>query len=314
MPRYLIASLLMGSTFLSAEPSLAQGSKQDYERAIAYQQRMQDKVFRDRVKPNWINDGPDFWYRVPTSKDGYEFVLVRPEKKTRKLAFDHKRLAESLGERMGRVVNASAIPMVNLGFADNVITFQAFGRQWSLKNNELKEISRPSDGPTKDQSTAEVLDTIRPSGESSEVTQIRFINERAHSVKVFWIDSAGRRVAYGAIGPNKVRDQHTFASHTWLIVDEDERPVAGFCAVTEACTAYITTDSKIALPKSKRKTRRRGPRQGDSSAESPDGNWLAFVEGYNLYVRHNESGEVYTLSRNGNEGNSFRPSLLLVAR
>ena len=36
----------------------------------------QNKVLRDRVRPNWFSDGATFWYRLQTAADRHEFVLV----------------------------------------------------------------------------------------------------------------------------------------------------------------------------------------------------------------------------------------------
>jgi dipeptidyl-peptidase 4 len=38
--------------------------------------RTENKVFRDRVKANWLPDGQTFWYRVQTGPGTHEFVLI----------------------------------------------------------------------------------------------------------------------------------------------------------------------------------------------------------------------------------------------
>ncbi len=54
----------------------AQGSKEDYERAMAWSDLTGNKLFRTGIQPNWLPDGKRFWYRVETGSDKHEFVLV----------------------------------------------------------------------------------------------------------------------------------------------------------------------------------------------------------------------------------------------
>jgi dipeptidyl aminopeptidase/acylaminoacyl peptidase len=54
--------------------------------------RTENKVFRDRVKANWLPDGKTFWYRVQTGPEGHEFVLIEAETGKRKTAETLKKL------------------------------------------------------------------------------------------------------------------------------------------------------------------------------------------------------------------------------
>lgn len=68
------------------------------ERLLRHHRR--ELVLGDRVTPRWIEDGARFWYAVNTA-DGKRFVLVDPKTGTRKLAFDHDRLAVALAAASG---------------------------------------------------------------------------------------------------------------------------------------------------------------------------------------------------------------------
>ncbi len=61
----------------------AQGTRADYERAASLRARFQEKVYRDRVVPQWL-DGERFWYRValPGGKQETWLVEARTGKKT----------------------------------------------------------------------------------------------------------------------------------------------------------------------------------------------------------------------------------------
>jgi dipeptidyl-peptidase 4 len=61
---------------LSAVPLFAQGTQADYERAGSLGRRTENKVFRSRVEPKWLNGGDAFWYRVEVAPGKFENVFV----------------------------------------------------------------------------------------------------------------------------------------------------------------------------------------------------------------------------------------------
>lgn len=48
-------------------------------------------------------------------------------------------------------------------------------------------------------------------------TAIIFQNRRAEVVRLFWVDSQGKRHPYGELASEQTRRQHTFTGHAWLI-------------------------------------------------------------------------------------------------
>ena len=66
----------------------AQGGKNDYERALSFDNRTANRVFRDRVKAHWLPGGTSFWYRVQTGPQQYQCVLVDAEKGIRTVVSD----------------------------------------------------------------------------------------------------------------------------------------------------------------------------------------------------------------------------------
>ena len=70
----------------------------DYQRAENFlSSNTRSLVYRASVNPNWLDDGR-LWYRNIID-GGTEFILVDPAKKTRKRAFDHRRLAKALSTK-----------------------------------------------------------------------------------------------------------------------------------------------------------------------------------------------------------------------
>src|SRR5947207_1600469 len=73
-----------------------QGTRADYERANSLRKLTANKVFKTEVKAHWFGNDTRFWYRNDLAGGGREFVLVDAEKATRRLAFDHERMAAAL--------------------------------------------------------------------------------------------------------------------------------------------------------------------------------------------------------------------------
>ena len=111
-----------------AQALLGQGTQEDYERADRLRERFRDKVFRTDVEPRWFGAGKG-WYRVQTAKDRYEYVVFDASNATRKLAFDHEEMAQTIRE-----LTQSAPRSENLGITDLV-----FGENEALTQFRLKD-------------------------------------------------------------------------------------------------------------------------------------------------------------------------------
>ena len=95
-------SLLLVFTF----PVLAQGSKEDYQRADDLGKRFSGKVFRDRVDPKWVEGTGQFWYRVRTGSKAEKYVLIDPATGARKEA---DKLDELLPKKNKPSTNGSTV-------------------------------------------------------------------------------------------------------------------------------------------------------------------------------------------------------------
>ena len=68
---------------LSPVPVSAQGTKADCDRADGLRELATGKVINERLSPNWIDHGNQFWYRTKNADGSSRFMLVDPEKGTR---------------------------------------------------------------------------------------------------------------------------------------------------------------------------------------------------------------------------------------
>src|ERR1041384_318669 len=113
--RFLNATLL-SLAFLPAIAN-AQGTLADYERANNLRKTFQDAAVNIPDRANWIEKTSRLWYRR-SAKGGNEVVLVDAEAKTKKLAFDHEKLATSLSSASGQKFTAVTLPVNALTFVD----------------------------------------------------------------------------------------------------------------------------------------------------------------------------------------------------
>ncbi|MEC7565019.1 MAG: prolyl oligopeptidase family serine peptidase [Planctomycetota bacterium] len=114
------------------------------------------QVYKSQIKPQWSADNSHFWYRNDLAKGEREFVLVDLKKGTRRLAFDHVRLAKSLGEEGVDGVKAERLALEQLKFdlASHLATFRIQGTyfQYHLKTQKLTRIDNPGDAPGQEKS------------------------------------------------------------------------------------------------------------------------------------------------------------------
>jgi dipeptidyl aminopeptidase/acylaminoacyl peptidase len=104
-------------------------------------------IYKSKINPNWSKENSYFWYRNNLANGQSEFVLVDLNKGVRRLAFDHKKLANSLSNIANNKVRPEQLPINDLGFdlKENTTSFRAMGKFYScdLNTYELTQIERP---------------------------------------------------------------------------------------------------------------------------------------------------------------------------
>ena len=96
----------------------AEVTRTDYQRADGVRSRVKDLVYKTKITPHWFADNTRFWYRNDLRK-GKEFILIDVEKSTRKPAFDHAKLAESLSKAAGKKYSAGDLPFDSIRFSED---------------------------------------------------------------------------------------------------------------------------------------------------------------------------------------------------
>jgi len=103
----------------------------------------------DTVFPHWIDAGHQFWY-LKDLKNGKQFRLVDPEKKSNELAFDHSALALTLQKKTGEKIDTNNLPIkiIELSVLERKVHFMAFQKHWDFCLDSLtcSEINEPKKG------------------------------------------------------------------------------------------------------------------------------------------------------------------------
>jgi len=117
---------LPASVESSSEPS---SSPQDRGRF----RRGDRGVYKSRITPHWFEDGACFWYRNDLRGGAREFVFVDAEAGTRRLAFDHARLAAALSSASDRSYAPERLPFDEIELIDRArsVRFGVDGKSWS---------------------------------------------------------------------------------------------------------------------------------------------------------------------------------------
>ncbi len=294
---------------LSCLGLFAQGSKDDYQRALGLAQRTENTVFRASIQPQWITEGGGrFWYRVATDPDRQEYLFVDPERAIREPLFDAAVLATRLAGASGTAVSAESLKLdaltVALEDGRRILRFRHGGKRWKAT---VPELSIAADASPEARLTPTPTQRIpKRSRTSGEETEIVLVNRTSEDVELYWLDDQGTRRPYGRLRPGAERRQHTFAGHVWLGTDRNGTVVGVFTAQEGEARAEFTNPpggSQETTAAAETTETRPGPQ------DSPDGRWTVEVRDHNLFLRPRAGGEAVRLSRDGIAGDAYHPEV-----
>lgn len=262
-------------------------------------------VYKTRIAPHWFDGGDRFWYRNDLAEDRREFVLVDTVKSVRAAAFDHGRLTEALVAAGvdDRAAKRLGLEGVEFDTAENAVQFRIGGKHWrcDLKNYALTEAARRKVAEEVDGFAIHPADAPRRSGGGGDHTDIHFVNRTDGEVELLWITTGGGRQSYGKLAAGAEKTQHTYAGHSWLVVDANGKPLVAFKAEAAGRSAIITGDEIPRKPRTERPKSRARPKGGDG------GKWRAFVRDHNVWIRAAEGDEKeeVQLSQDGAPDNRY---------
>jgi dipeptidyl-peptidase 4 len=131
---YLLVFTLGCLHAVQTNTARAQGRKADYERADSLRERTRDKVTRLGITPQWLEKGDSFWYRVDAPGGKREYVLAEASTGEGKPAFDHAKVAESLGRVLGTPIKSDSLPIDRIAYrAEGAVDLLANGKTWRFQ-------------------------------------------------------------------------------------------------------------------------------------------------------------------------------------
>ncbi len=144
-PKYIKCFIVIAIFLFQAVLTLAQGKLEDYQRAEAFNGAFQNKVLFAPEKFVWNDDGLSFVYAMRTSK-GNEFVYVDAKNKTKKVAFDHEKLATALSAAANKQYEAYNLPFREIQFNKEnegfSFSFNSTNWKYNPTENLLEQVAR----------------------------------------------------------------------------------------------------------------------------------------------------------------------------
>lgn len=283
-------------------PSFGVDKNADYQRAAGLAAKSRNTVFRKSADAKWLKGNTQFWYKVKTGSDSHEFIFVDAVKATRKLAFDHKRLAESLRAKGIKQADSKKLAFDDLQFEDNgkTLRFKGYGKAWDcdLTSYELTAVKKAAPKTLK---PYRVKNAPKPTATNGKEVILTFINDTDNDIQLVWLNG-GMPVSYGKIKSAQQRKQHTFGGHLWLVKDSKGEDIAVYQAENEDCKALVSTKPLKKRNNGKRRINSKGPKQGIS----PDGKREAFIKDHNVWFKNIGGNDEVQLSSDGTEENGYQ--------
>lgn len=116
---------------LAPLPALAQGTVEDYRRALSLSDRFDGLVTNVADNAEWIGESSELTFRRSV-EGGHRFRRVNAETLEERPAFDHERLAAALADLIAEEYTASTLPFESFDYTDGgaAIEFRAGGSRY----------------------------------------------------------------------------------------------------------------------------------------------------------------------------------------
>jgi hypothetical protein len=277
----ILAALILFSAIVCVAPVHAQGTVGDYQRAQALREKFQGLAVDVPGQPNWIGTTNHFWYRKSV-RGGYEFILVDADAQTKQPAFDHEKLAAALSSASGTKFTAVTLP-----FAE---ALPPAGRGGAGRG-----------GPAGGASALTFTESLR----TISFTMAGFNWECDLTSYVCTKGSAVPQIGAGARGGRGPQADSPYVSLDNSPASDDD---------VLASPAMLDVDPRDGIESLEPQS---SPQQGqggrggfgalpiETEKSSPDGNWNALIENFNVFIRRKGQVDATPLSLDGSEGNYY---------
>jgi dipeptidyl aminopeptidase/acylaminoacyl peptidase len=285
--RILIAcAALVLAMILTADPAASQDAPQQKKKGFG------PSIPKAQITPHWFADDTKMWYRNDLKDGKREFILVDADAGKRGPAFDHAKLAAGLAKAASIEVKADRLPFDSIAFADDMksVRFDAAGKAWSC---DLGTYECTSTGP---------VSKIAEPAEPFLNAKRSFDAPRRMHTSTLCVD-----VAFG--GWLAVYWEFVLTSTQSVDVSHSTRSVERAAAVSPEAGDTEPEDSEPPPEVTELQPGQRQPKGGQGErprdVPSPDGQWVAFVRDFNVFIRGKDGAEPFQLSKTGVDGNAF---------
>jgi dipeptidyl aminopeptidase/acylaminoacyl peptidase len=272
----ILSVLVLFSFALCIPAAHAQGTLSDYQRSQGLREKLQGLAINVPGQTNWVSGTNRFWYRKSV-RGGFEYVLVDADALTKQPAFDHEKLAAALSSASGAKYTAITLPFA--------------------------EAPAGRGGGRGAQGAGASAFTFTDQGHAIEFTLAGFNWKCDLSAYECTKGAAVPQVAFGGRGGRGPVDE-SFADS---VAPEDD---------LLASPSMLDADPRDGIENLAPQS---SPQQGqggrggvgpngqpiETARTSPDGNWDALIENYNVFLRRKGQTEATPLSLDGSEGNYY---------
>jgi dienelactone hydrolase len=271
--RSILVGVFLLSFVLIIPAAKAQGTLSDYQRAQGLREKLQGLAVNLPGQPTWIEGTDHFWYRKAVH-GGNEFIVVDVKALTKTPAFDHERLAAALSSASGAKFTAVTLPFVEPPPPGGRGGFGGRG------------------GPA-----GALIFTDQE--HSIEFSTNGFMWKCTLTT---YECTKGAAMPQGALGGRGGRgpQEESLSSREESLSPEDD---------LLASPAVVDSNNQDGMetlsPQQGQGGRGLGGQPPETSKASPDGNWEALIENYNVFLRAKGKTETAPLSYDGSEGNYY---------
>ena len=137
--RQKFLSLIPFLIMLTVSHSVADEMADAYQRAVQLVPSNVNSLTKNTaVRPMWIGETESFVYKRET-EEGHTYIFVNPEKKIKRVAFDHARLAKVISDANGPKFSKNELKLNALKFTENhIMQFKHGGDSWQCDTTIYK--------------------------------------------------------------------------------------------------------------------------------------------------------------------------------
>ncbi|MCM8539007.1 MAG: prolyl oligopeptidase family serine peptidase [Lentisphaeraceae bacterium] len=276
-----------------ANNSFSQGMHYDFDTVGDFYKNSSTKIFKNKLDIHWAEDESYLWYKVNSSKSSHDFFVVNLKSGKKYKAFEPVKLADAIHKFSNKKVNSQNLSISFMEFSDDFKEFSF------IINGEALTCQVPtykiSKSIRKEKEPEELRKSEKSFGGGNKVN-FTLKNSSKEMLKINWIDFDGRKKSFGELKDGESRTIGSFAKHTWLIENRQNKAIK----IVRLANGNATLEIKDTKPL---KLDNVLPR-----FKSPDGQWSASIKEHNIFLTSLSNNQTKQLSFDGDSKDIYTRS------